>query len=413
MRGWEQGVVGRSPDRVRAAANRARDRAREWVRAAANRARDWARAAVGRLRRDWVDVVEAALAATVAWFVASRLIGHPDPFFAPTAALVVLGEARGQRLRQTIEIVLGVAAGVLVAELVVQALGPGSGTLLAVLVLTIGLMVTIGASRTLVVQAAISALYLVAVAAPKGDLAPFRFVDALVGGAVALAASQLTVGRNPLAPLVAEARRTFADLAEVLTCIDEALARCDEVAARAALERAREVDGCVERLRTAVQACGETLRLGVRRRRHLGRVGDVEATARQLDYAARNIRVLARAGVTLTRLHEATPPEVGAAIRALAEAVRAAGAALATDLAGRQEAARHAEQAEATALEAVRTAAQLLRSNPPLPVVMIIGQIRATAIDLLRGVDGEDNSVLTRVDQALSPPTSTQGVGVG
>ncbi|MER5702084.1 FUSC family protein [Micromonospora sp. NPDC002296] len=389
MRSGEQNVVGRSRARVRAAANRARD---------------WVRAAAGRLRRNWVDVIEAALAATVAWFVAARLIGHPDPFFAPTAALVVLGEARGQRLRQTIEIVLGVAAGVLIAELVVQALGPGSGTLLAVLVLTIGLMVTIGASRTLVVQAAISALYLVAVAAPKGDLVPFRFVDALVGGAVALAASQLTVGRNPLALLVTEARQTFADLAEVLTHIDEALARCDESAARAALERAREVDGCVERLRTAVQACGETLRLGVRRRRHLGRVGDVEATARQLDYAARNIRVLARAGVTLTRLHEATPPEVGAAIRALAEAVRAAGAALATDLAGRQEAARHAEQAEATALEAVRTAAQLLRSNPPLPVVMIIGQIRATAIDLLRGVDGENDSVLTRVDQALSPP---------
>ncbi|MEH0970558.1 FUSC family protein [Micromonospora sp. CPCC 205546] len=362
--------------------------------------RQWWRDARARIRGDGMTVVELALAATVAWMLAARVIGHPDPFFAPTAALVVLGEARGRRVRQTVEILLGVAAGVLVAELLVYALGPGTGTVFLVLLLTIGLMVAIGASTTLVVQAAVSAMYLVAVAAPSGTLMPFRFVDALIGGAVALAASQLLVVRDPLAPLVVQARQSFADLAELLDELDDALARCDETAARAVLERARRLDECVDRLRTAVRATGETLRFRVRRRRHVGQVREVEATTRQLDYAVRNVRVLARAGVTLTRLRTRTPPELGDAIPALAAAVRAAGEAVATDLTG-EGADRHAARADEAAMTAVRVAGRLVGSDPALPVMMIVGQIRATAIDLLRGVGHDDVAVLERVDEAL------------
>ncbi|MFV2112403.1 aromatic acid exporter family protein [Micromonospora sp. LOL_025] len=362
--------------------------------------RQWWRGVGGRIRRDGATVVELTLAATAAWVLAARVIGHPDPFFAPTAALVVLGEARGRRVRQTMEILLGVAAGVLVAELLVYALGPGTGTVFLVLLLTTGLMVAIGARTTLVVQAAVSAMYLVAVAAPSGTLMPFRFVDALIGGAVALAASQLLAARDPLAPLIREARQSFADLAEVLDALDDALARCDETAARAALDRARELDDCVDRLRTAVRAAGETLRFHVRRRRHVGQVRDVEGTTRQLDYAVRNVRVLARAGVTLTRLCTGTPPELGDALPALAAAVRAAGEAVATDLTG-EDADRHAARADEAAMTAVRVAGRLLASDPALPVTMIVGQIRATAIDLLRGVGHDDVAVLARVDEAL------------
>ncbi|MGN9809191.1 FUSC family protein [Micromonospora sp. BQ11] len=357
------------------------------------------RKAVGRLRSNGTAVVELTAAAAVAWILAAVVIGHPDPFFAPTAALVVLGESRGRRLRQTVEILLTVAAAVLVAELLVYALGPGTGTVLLVLLLTTTPLLLAGARRALVVQTAVSGMYLVAVAAPNGTLMPFRFVDALIGGAVALAASQLMASRDPLAPLVAQARRTYADLADLLDEVNAALEACDESAARAALDRAREVDDCVGRLQAAALATGETLRLGLRRR-HLGRLAAVEATVRQLDYAARNIRVLARAGSTLTRRHTGTPPELATAIDALTVAVRAAGEALATGVSGR-DAERHAARADAAALEAVRIAARLLRADPPLPLTMIVGQIRATAIDLLRGVGQDDVAVLDRVDEAL------------
>ena len=77
----------------------------------------------------------------------------------------------------------------------------------------------------------------------------------------------------------------------------------------------------------------------------------------------------------------------------------------ATDLTGHDDPDRHAGRADEAALEAVRIAARLLESKPSLPVTMIVGQIRGTAIPLLlRGVDGDDIAVLGRVDEALGPP---------
>ncbi|MGW3890610.1 FUSC family protein [Micromonospora chokoriensis] len=360
-----------------------------------------------RLRHGWRPVLEATVAATVAWLLATRLLGHPQPFFAPAAALIVLGQARGQRIRRAVEVVLGVAAGVLVADLVVQALGPGSTwTVFTVILLTVLLAVAFGATGVTLVQAAVSALYLVVVAPPDGTLVPFRFVDALIGGVVALAASLLVDARHPLAPLVAEVRRTFDELAGLLSGIADALDDGDEAAAVAALRQARGMDARVDGLRDGVLAAGEALRLHVRRRRHIGRLRSVDESIRQTDYAVRNVRVLARAGVTLSRLHTSTPTELGAALRSLAEAVRQVGAALAADLNGQDDNAdQHAARADEAALAAVHTAGQLFGATQTLPLAMIIGQVRATAIDLLRGVNPEDDaSVLARVDEALGLP---------
>ncbi|MFC5926327.1 FUSC family protein [Micromonospora vulcania] len=366
------------------------------------------RVAGGRLRHGWRPVLEATVAATVAWLLATRLLGHPQPFFAPAAALIVLGQARGQRIRRAVEVILGVAAGVLVADLVVQALGPGSTwTVFTVILLTVLLAVAFGATGVTLVQAAVSALYLVVVAPPDGSLVPFRFIDALIGGLVALAVSLLVDARHPLAPLATEVRRTSDELAELLGAIAEALSRRDEPAVAAALGQARAMDAQIDRLRDGVLAAGEALRLHVRRRRHIGRLRSVDESIRQIDYAVRNVRVLARAGVSLNRLHTTVPPELGAALRSLAEAVREAGAALAADLDGQDETAeRHAARAETAALAAVHTAGQLFSSTQTLPLAMIIGQVRATAIDLLRGVNPDDDAVLTRVDEALGvlPP---------
>ena len=63
----------------------------------------WLRISIGRLRQGWLLVVESTAAATVAWLVDTRFIGHPQPFFAPAATLIVLAQVRGQRTRRAIE----------------------------------------------------------------------------------------------------------------------------------------------------------------------------------------------------------------------------------------------------------------------------------------------------------------------
>ena len=167
------------------------------------------------------------------------------------------------------------------------------------------------------------------------------------------------------------------------------------------------MDARVDGLRDGVLAAGEALRLNVRRRRHIGRLRSVDESIRQIDYAVRNVRVLARAGVTLSRLH--TPAAARAGCR---PAVAGRGGP-----AGRCRPRRRPERAGARPptgtppgptkprSTAVHTAGQLFGSTQTLPLAMIIGQIRATAIDLLRGVNPEDDAaVLARVDEALGLP---------
>jgi uncharacterized membrane protein YgaE (UPF0421/DUF939 family) len=366
----------------------------------------WLRISLGRLRHGWLLVVESTAAATVAWLVDTRFIGHPQPFFAPAAALIVLAQVRGQRTRRAIEVILGVAGGVLVADVVAQALGSHTTwTIFTVILLTLTFAVALGASTVGLVQAAVSALYLVVVAPPTQTAVPLRFVDALVGGAVALVVSQLATGRDPVAPLVRETGQVFDELARVLEQVATALDRQDETAAREALDRARRADAAVERLRTAVLAAGETLWLQVWRRQRLGGINAVDAATRQVDYAVRNVRVLARAGLTLTRLPATPPPALGTALRLFASAVRSVNDALAAELVASDEAARrYTEQAEAAALDALAVAGRLLPAGPPLPLAMIVGQLRSTAIDLMRGVGADDVAILTRVDEALGLP---------
>ena len=57
------------------------------------------------------------------------------------------------------------------------------------------------------------------------------------------------------------------------------------------------------------------------------------------------------------------------------------------------------------AFAAIADARPLLWGDQPLPVVMIVGQLRSITIDLLRGVGADDATVLASVDHALGFPT--------
>jgi uncharacterized membrane protein YgaE (UPF0421/DUF939 family) len=67
------------------------------------------------------------VAAATAWWVASALLGHQRPFFAPVAAVVALGVSYAARLRRVGEVVAGVALGVAVGDVFVLLAGRAPG----------------------------------------------------------------------------------------------------------------------------------------------------------------------------------------------------------------------------------------------------------------------------------------------
>jgi hypothetical protein len=93
-------------DRIPAAARAAR-----LADEAGRRSRTGVREPFERLRATLPAVLQTAAAAAAAWFVAVELVGHAMPFIAPVAAIIVLGQAYGQRGRRAAEIAVGVVRG--------------------------------------------------------------------------------------------------------------------------------------------------------------------------------------------------------------------------------------------------------------------------------------------------------------
>jgi uncharacterized membrane protein YgaE (UPF0421/DUF939 family) len=78
-----------------------------------------------RLRRGLRSVLQTAVSAALAWYLAKLVWGHPEPLFAAIAAIIVSSTSLGQQRCRATELALGVAVGILVADLLVRGIGTG------------------------------------------------------------------------------------------------------------------------------------------------------------------------------------------------------------------------------------------------------------------------------------------------
>ena len=157
-----------------------------------------------RVRSSWFGIAQTALAAAIAWALASLV--NDNPFFAPISAVISLGLARGRRTLRAVELTLGVAVGIAVGDVIVLALGTGTLVVFLVVALAMAAALLLGAGTILVNQAAVSAILIATLTPPQNGISPSRFVDALIGGAVALLVGQVLFPRDPLRAMAADRR---------------------------------------------------------------------------------------------------------------------------------------------------------------------------------------------------------------
>lgn len=349
---------------------------------------------VVRLRRSWRFVLEATVAASVAYFFSDMVLHHPVPFFAPASALLVLGAARGRRRWRAAEVMLGVAAGVLLADIVAILLGPGTTlTVCVVIALTATTAIALGASTALLAQAMSSAIYVAIVAPPTRGWVPTRFIDALVGGGVALVVTALLAPRDPLRPATSTANALLGELSSIVEQLVDGLRTGDIETARGALVRARTADELVDRLVDDADGARETIWFATRSNVQTRALDRIQAAATPCDYLVRNVRVLARSSVVLLRDGSDAPQNLLDALTALAAALRLAGESYADEaLLG---------DARSTAVRAVALAAESVPDEVVLQQVTMVGQVRAATIDLLRATGVNDRRSIDVVDEAL------------
>ena len=343
-----------------------------------------------RLKAGAWTIAQTTLAVGAAWTVASAI--NERPFFAPISAVVSLGAARGQRTRRAIELALGVAVGIAVADLIVAELGTGTLVLMLVVALSMGAALLIGGSGLLVSQAGASAVIVVTIERPSG-FTPDRFLDALIGGAVALLISQVLLPRDPVAAVAGAARAVGERLCHALREAAEALRTGDVARARGALEIARSADPQLNDFADAVDLVRETVSVRPPMWRARERLPMHLVAVAQLDFAMRNTRVLCRRTVAAVRRAGPAPEGLADAVSLLADAVEE----LVTHLVDPDT----ETESRRLALEAAIRATAVLEENAGLQTSAIVAQVRSTAIDLLRGSGLSEDEATRMLEQAL------------
>ena len=371
--------------RTERSAARVRDRGIELLEEATEQSRPHIVAERVRANARWF--LQAALATALAWAAAKALFGHPRPIFAPVTALIVVSTTLGQRRRYAVEMVVGIALGIGIADALFVLIGAGTIQIAAIVSGAMVAAVALGGSVVLVSEAAVSALLVVTIQPPSSGLSGARFLDSLLGGVIALAVTSL-LPTNPVRAARRAAALPLAQIAATLEDIARALDRADQKLAERALVRARSVDR--DAFEQAVAAGRETLQLAPFARATRAQFARYVRAQTQIDTAITSVETLSRAVVRALALGDNVPAPMPEAIRDLSSAVRRLEESL-DDPTGEVS-------VREPALSAAAQATLVLERTGNLSANAIVAQVRAAAVDLLRGsgITREESERLVR-----------------
>ncbi|WP_233578485.1 aromatic acid exporter family protein [Micromonospora sp. BL4] len=328
--------------------------------------------------------VQAGLAAGLAYFISHRLLGNPQPVFAPISAVGTLAASVGQRFRRTVELIAGVGIGVAIGDFLIYLLGTGAWQLGLVVTVAILLTIFAGASVAIVIQAAATAVLIVTLSPSTQNLEIPRFVDAFLGGGVALLVTAVLLPLNPLRVINRAARPALDLLAAQLDATADGLRNRDRATVQQALERLRNNKEELATLAEAIEGAKETATLSPARWHRRDELTHYAEAADPIDRAMRNTGTLIRRSVTLIEDEEPVPDPMPDAMNHLAESVRL----LKHEFAVGEE----PEKARERALRAVSEAGRAYGAGVGFSGSVVVAQIRTTASDLLvaSGIEQEE-----------------------
>jgi uncharacterized membrane protein YgaE (UPF0421/DUF939 family) len=352
-----------------------RTRRDELLEQAAEASRTGLRSRQQRISTSARPILHSAVAASLAWLVATEVVGHDRPFFAPISAVVTLGLTVGERRRRAVELAIGVSVGIAIADALVAAIGTGTWQVGVVVALAMVAATLVGGGPLLASQAGASAVLVATLQPPDGGVDFGRALDALVGGGCALLVSSLLLPVNPLRLLRESAGPVIDALVEALEQLSEALTARRPAAADAALLALARADGVHDGLVGMLETAGEAVRLSPQRRGALSGLDRYAVAVGQLGRVIEDLRALARGAMRAINVDDSVPPEAVQAIGKLTVGARALKDYLDGD---------DPEPARAAATDAAGLANAVLESTGNLSAVHIVGQIRLAAADLLR-----------------------------
>lgn len=333
-----------------------------------------------RLRDSAIAIVQITVAATAAWAFARYVLGHPAPLLAATVTISSLGLVRDARPRRVLQTVIGMLLGVLIADAFVLVAGPGWWQLALTLVVTLVVARFLSAYPPFAIMAGMQAVIVMTLPATQ----PFsRVIDGIVGGIAALVATAL-IPRNPRREEVRDGHAVFAAAGGAASTIVQALRRGDGLRAARALEKARAIAPLVDDWRTSLDSGLAVSAFSPWLRPHRSELERHRTILQSMDFATRNLRVVARRAVYTCE--DGQPRPLLADL--VAELMRAAALVdEAVDDIALEPAARQAVIAVASRLDPVA-----ILPDGPVGDQNLITALRPLAVDLLTatGMPGAD-----------------------
>src|SRR4051812_18437774 len=164
-----------------------------------------------RLSPRAVAIVQTAVAATAAWYIAALITSDRQPVFASIAAIIAIGASHGQHRQRALQLAGGVVLGLMLGDLIIHVIGSGPPQIAVMVVLAMGAAVLLGGSEMVISEAAVSAILLVALN-PGAGYSPNRVLEALIGGGIALIVSALLFPPDPALQVGRAAQAVFGEL---------------------------------------------------------------------------------------------------------------------------------------------------------------------------------------------------------
>ena len=299
------------------------------------------------------SIVQTPVAAGLAWYIAHTLLGHHQPFFAPSAAALSLSKNRVLRGQHAIQLIVGVVIGIGSGTVVRAVAGSAAGASGAVAIAVAAVLAFVAAlvlgggffeqGALFVNQSATSAILMIAVAGVATG--PERLTDALIGGGVALVITVVLFPAAPLPLIQDAARQVFAALRDTLARLAELAGTDQQPSLDWVLAAGQRIHSRLAGLQQAQSAARQVVSLAPRRWRQRARVRQAGEQNAPLDLLAATVLSLAHAS---TSQFSARQPYPGGLREALGELTSAFAALTETGDAGDPHAAlaaRHAARA--------------------------------------------------------------------
>lgn len=284
----------------------------------ANRIKVRVQSGWNRLTAAWMYVLQAGLAAGLSYWLGVHVVGHPHPFFAPMATVIVLSTAGGERFRRSVELVVGVSIGVGLGDLIIASVGTGVWQIAVGVSIAIALGTFIDRGVLVANQAAFASILIATILPPGTSGGTDRMIDAFLGGVVGL----IVMGLFPESPLRSgrkEIAKILGITASVLDQVAQALRTRDTEAIAAALASARGTQGGINNMIAAAKAGKESIDVSPLLWHQRRRVRSLIRILNPVDNAIRNTRVLARRALILAEDRDQVSPEQIEIIAELAE----------------------------------------------------------------------------------------------